>query len=244
MTTPDPLANPPDPESTQPAAPPPSPAPVPAAPAGPPPPSPAPVSTAPAGAPPVAPPSPERPAPTGQQAGLVIGVILVVVGAVFLVGRVVDVSLGEDAWPLWIVVPGLVMLFGSLAIPPRNGLGLAIPGGIVTMVGLVLWVQETYDLYATWAYAWALVAPTGPGIGMLLYGLARGDREIARDGLRTTLVGLGLFFGFALFFEGVIGLSGGRIAGLDDALPYAAIGLGVLLVVLSLFGRREKTGSA
>jgi hypothetical protein len=184
------------------------------------------------------------PTATGQQAGLVIGIILVVVGAAFLVGRVVEVSLGPDAWPLWIIVPGVVMLVGSFAIPPRNGLGLAIPGAIITMVGLILWVQETYDLYATWAYAWALVAPTGPGLGMLLYGLARGDRELAGDGLRTTLVGLGLFFGFALFFEGVIGLSGSRIPGLDDALPYAAIGLGVLLVVLSLFGRREKPGPA
>lgn len=224
MTTPDPFVNPPDPQL--------------AAPPGPPP-------AAPIGAPPaVTPPPPQQPAATGQQAGLVIGIILVVVGAAFLVGRVVDVSLGPDAWPLWIIVPGLVMLFGSFAIPPRNGLGLAIPGAIITMVGLVLWVQETFDLYATWAYAWALVAPTGPGLGMLLYGLARGDRELAGDGLRTTLVGLGLFFGFALFFEGVIGLSGSRIPGLDDALPYAAIGLGVLLVVLSLFGRREKPGPA
>jgi hypothetical protein len=223
MTTPDPLANPPDPQLTAPPGPPPA---------------------ASAPPPPAVTPPPQQPAATGQQAGLVIGIILVVVGAAFLVGRVVDVSLGPDAWPLWIIVPGLVMLFASFAIPPRNGLGLAIPGAIITMVGLVLWAQETYDLYATWAYAWALVAPTGPGLGMLLYGLARGDRELAGDGLRTTLVGLGLFFGFALFFEGVIGLSGSRIPGLDDALPYAAIGLGVLLVVLSLFGRREKPGPA
>jgi hypothetical protein len=221
MTTPDPLPTPPPP-----AAPPPDP--------------PTASATSLAAATP-----PRSPAPAnGQQAGLVMGVILVVVGAAFLVGRVVDVSLGPDAWPLWIIVPGVVMLVGSFAIPPRNGLGLAIPGAIITMVGLILWVQEAYDLYATWAYAWALVAPTGPGLGMLLYGLARSDRELAGDGLRTTLVGLGLFFGFALFFEGVIGLSGNRIAGLDDALPYAAIGLGVLLVVLSLFGRREKPGPA
>lgn len=221
MTTPDPSPAPPQPAVSTPIPPPAAP---PAA----------------AGTPPRSP----APAASGQQAGLVIGVILVVVGAAFLVARIAEVSLGPDVWPLWIIVPGVVMLVGSFAIPPRNGLGLAIPGAIVAMVGLILWAQETYDLYATWAYAWALVAPTGPGLGMLLYGLARGDRELAGDGLRTTLVGLGLFFGFALFFEGVIGLSGNRIAGLDDALPYAAIGLGVLLVVLSLFGRREKPGPA
>ena len=142
--------------------------------------------------------------------------ILVVIGTLFLAGRVLDITLGAHAWPLWIVVPGLAMLTGSLFIPPRGGVGLAIPGAIVTMVGLVLWVQESYGLYETWAYAWALVAPTGPGLGMLVYGLARGDRELIGDGLRLTLIGLGLFLGFALFFEGAIGLSGERLAGLDE----------------------------
>lgn len=197
-------------------------------------------STQPAPPPPAPPlPSTSRPvvAPRQPQAGLVAGVVLVIVGSLFLLGRVTSIALGPDAWPLWIIVPGIAMLAASLAIPPRGGLGLAIPGAIVTIVGLVLWVQATYDVYASWAYAWALVAPTGPGLGMLVYGLVRGEREIARDGLRTTLVGLGLFLGFALFFEGVIGLSGDRVAGLDQALPYVVIGLGVLLVVLSLTGR-------
>jgi hypothetical protein len=199
----------------------------------------------PAGVPPVA--GPARPtatpaAPVGvarpPQAGIVAGIILIVIGGAFLVARLADLTLGADAWPLWIVIPGLAMLAGSLAIPPRGGLGLAIPGALITMVGLVLWVQASYDVYATWAYAWALVAPTGPGIGMLVYGLARRDRELTADGTRTTLVGLGLFLGFALFFEGVIGLSGNRVAGLDEVLPYVVIGLGALMVVLSLVGGR------
>jgi hypothetical protein len=136
------------------------------------------------------------------------------------------------------------MLVGSFFIPPRGGLGLAIPGTIITIVGLILWVQAVYDLYATWTYAWALVAPTGPGLAMLLYGLVHRDRELVGDGLRTTVVGLALFLGFALFFEGVLGLSGEPIANLDEVLPYAAIGLGVLLVVLSFLGGGRRSGAA
>ncbi|MFN8630872.1 MAG: hypothetical protein U0838_11300 [Chloroflexota bacterium] len=177
-----------------------------------------------------------------QPSGLVFGVILVVVGGLFLALRLGNITLGPNAWPLWLVVPGLAMLIGSLFIPSRGGLGLAIPGAILAIIGGILWVQETYDLYATWAYAWALVAPTGPGVAMLLYGIVRGDGDLARDGLGTTLTGLGLFVGFGIFFEGVVGISGHRIENLDQVLPYAAIGLGVLLIAMAFIegGRRDR----
>jgi hypothetical protein len=218
---------------------------APAAQTAPPPPAGPPVDAAPAPAPaaasvPVAGPGPAESARVNNQAALVAGIVLVIVGAVVLVSRIADVTLGPDAWPLWIIVPGVAMLVASFAIPARGGLGLAIPGSIVTMVGLILWVQSTYDAYATWAYAWALVAPTAPGIGMMLYGLARGDRELAGDGARTTAVGLALFAGFALFFEGVLGLSGEPIANLDEILPYGLIGLGILLVILAFVAPRAR----
>jgi hypothetical protein len=58
-----------------------------------------------------------------------------------------------------------------------------------------------------------------------------------------TLVGLGLFLGFALFFEGAVGLSGDRVAGLNDVLPFVVIGLGTLMVLLS-FTRRGGSRTA
>jgi hypothetical protein len=189
--------------------------------------------------PPLGPTPPMRDAGRTTPPGLVAGIILVVIGGALLVARVVDISFAGVTWPLWIVVPGVAMLVGSLFIPPKGGVGLAIPGTIITIVGLILWVQATYGLYSTWAYAWALVAPTGPGLGMLVYGLVHRDGELVGDGFRMILVGIGLFLGFALFFEGVIGLSGAPIANLDQILPYAVIGLGALLVVLSFFGGRR-----
>ena len=186
---------------------------------------------------PAAPPRPN--AASGSTPALVFGVLLVGVGGLLLLTRLTDISLGGDAWPLWLVVPGVACLVASFALPQRQGLGLAIAGSIVTTIGLILWVQETYDAYATWAYAWALVAPTAPGVGTLLYGAAKGDGELVRNGLRSTFAGLVLFAGFALFFEGVIGLSGEPVAAFGDVLPFAVIGLGVLLVVASVAGGRR-----
>jgi hypothetical protein len=168
--------------------------------------------------------------------------MLIVVGAALLVGQLSDVA---DAWPVWLIVPGLAMVAGSLFIPPRGGLGLAIPGAIIATVGAVLGVQEAYGLYSTWAYAWALVAPTSVGLAMLVYGLAQRDGELVYDGLRTAFVGLVLFAAFALLFEGVLGLNGHAIPNLDQVLPYLALGLGVVMVVASLFtGRRHKDRGA
>ena len=78
---------------------------------------------------------------------------------------------------------------------------------ILTAVGLILWVQETYAVYETWAYAWALAAPGARARAPPVRAVPRRPRASA-GGLRTLLVGLGLFFGFALFFEGALGLSG------------------------------------
>lgn len=184
-------------------------------------------------------PAPSEPRPRGIDRGaLVGGIVLVALGLGFLAVQVVDVEV--ETWPLFIIIPGVALFLASFAVGGREGLGLAIPGAIVAAVGAVLWVQETYDLYETWAYAWALVAPGAVGLAMLVYGLFRGDGELAGNGVRTLLVGIGLFLGFALFFEGVIGLSGDRFADLDTVLPIAVIGLGALLVVLSFFGGRAR----
>lgn len=185
---------------------------------------------------------PAEPRDTGPHRGsLVGGVILVVLGLAFLVARVFRLELGVDAWPIWIVGPGLALLIAGLVVGGSGGLGLVIPGSIIATIGSILWVQDATGLWATWAYAWALVAPGSVGLGMFLYGITRSDRELTANGLRTLLVGLGLFFGFALFFEGAIGLSGGRIQGADVVLPLVAVGIGVALLVLSFMRRSDRT---
>ena len=159
-----------------------------------------------------------------------VGIVLIALGAIFLLGRFVD--LGAALWPLFVMAPGLALLAWAL-LGGRGSAGLAVPGSIVTMVGLVLLIQNATGRFDTWAYAWGLIVAS-VGVGTWLYGsLADKEKEMT-DGARTAMVGLALFAGFGVFFECVIGL-GGRGALLGGWLvPVLMIAAGAAL----LFWRR------
>jgi len=167
---------------------------------------------------------------------LAIGLILVVVGAGALLVRQLGVDVGEVGWPLFIIVPGLVLFTLAFVVGGSAGSGFAIAGSIVTTTGLILAFQNATGLWATWAYAWTLVVPGGVGLGLVVYGALTGQRDIALPGGWTLLVGLAMFLVFAFFFESVIGLSGDRIPGLDTVLAGGLVVLGVAILVVGLFG--------
>ena len=175
----------------------------------------------------------------GRRGSIVLGAILVVVGLLALLGRQLDVDLVSIGWPLFVLLPGVLLLAGSLFVGGRPGIGLAIPGGIVTMTGLVLAFQNATDAYQTWAYAWALVAPGGVGVGLVIYGLLAGQRDSLRAGVPVLLSGLGLFLGFGFFFEGILGLSGARFVGFENAFAVGLVVLGLIVLVLGVVGRRS-----
>lgn len=176
-----------------------------------------------------------------ERGGLALGVLLIVAGALFLVGEQFNIDWGRYGWPAFVVVPGAAMLVLGLAIPNEAGLGLAIPGGIIATVGLVLAFQAATDTYASWAYAWALVAPGSVGVSLFLYGLLHRRIDLLDAGLRSAAVGLGLFVGFGLFFENVIGLDdGAKTTVLRDAMPFLAVALGVIIVVLNVLPRPHR----
>jgi hypothetical protein len=171
-----------------------------------------------------------------RRATFVIGLLLVAAGVAFLVFRQAGIDLADAGWPLFIIVPGLVLFGVSFAVGGRPGTGFAVGGAIITVTGAVLAFQNATGLWATWAYVWPLVAPGGAGLGLLVYGTLTRQRDIAVSGGGTLLVGLALFLGFAFFFEAVIGLSGDRIAGLDVLLAAGVVLLGVVIVAFGLLG--------
>jgi hypothetical protein len=164
-----------------------------------------------------------------RRGGIVVGIALVLLGGAALLAQATGMSIG---WPAWIIVPGVALILGAVAVGGAGGSGMAAIGGILTMVGVVLAVQEANDLYRTWAYAWALVAPGGVGLGLAIYGLLTGRREDLRGGLGAMFVGIVLFLVGFLFFEGVLDLSDGHFGDLAEvAVPLLIVGAGVVVLV-------------
>ncbi|HEX2753847.1 MAG TPA: hypothetical protein VHM48_00190 [Candidatus Limnocylindrales bacterium] len=176
--------------------------------------------------------------PPDNRGGMILGIVLIALGGLFLADRVVGFDLADAGWPLFVIIPGVLVFAWGLTMTGREGVSLAVAGGITTVVGLILAVQNATGLWATWAYAWALVGPGGTGVGLIGYGLTHRDPGLVTNGLRSLGSGLALFVAFGLFFEGVIGLSGTPFLSTDIG-PVILIGAGVAVLLAGLFrGRR------
>ena len=163
-----------------------------------------------------------------------LGALLLVLGVLVVVGQSFSLDLGRVAWPLFVIIPGLAVLGLGLAVGGRPGGVLAPVGGVVTMAGLVLAVQNATDRFETWAYAWALVLLVGGGIGRWLVGVVHGRRDLVTSGGWLVAAGLAAFAGLAVLFEVVIGI-GGRSYGPAGRYVLAAV---LILAGLVLLGRR------
>lgn len=131
------------------------------------------------------------------------------------------------------------MFLGAFMLERQAGVTLAMFGGMVTMTGSILLVQSIFDLYASWAYAWALIAPTSMGLAKLVYGAARGLGDEVKRGLTLAGVGAAIFVVAGFFFELVIGINGFRLNISWLCWPTLLIGLGVVLLLFSFLPRRN-----
>ena len=167
-----------------------------------------------------------------------LGIVLVVVGLFALLVVLTGVDLTQYGWPLFILLPGLTLLivgfisFGAVA---------TIPGGIVTMLGVVLAYANSTGDWPIWAYAWALIIPGGIGLGMYLQALRDRDQTALRTGRTLLAIGVMIFLiGFVLF-ESILGISGRDYFGAvgKAALPALLIIVGVILLVRSIQRSRQ-----
>ena len=127
----------------------------------------------------------------------IIGIVLIVAGILVLLGRTAD--MGWLGWPLFVLAPGLALLAWAL-VGGDYAATLAIPGSVVSTVGLILFVQNLSGYFQSWAYAWGLIV-SGVGFGVFLLGALTNDQQRERQGMRVVTVGLVLFAAFGAFFE-------------------------------------------
>jgi hypothetical protein len=173
-----------------------------------------------------------------RRQSMILGGLLVLIGAILLLGQFVRVDIGHYGWPFFVIAPGVLILFVALTARGAVSEGLAILGSIVTVTGLILLFQDATDHYESWAYAWTLVFPGAIGLGMILYGLTARRTGNVRSGTRLVGIALVLFLLGAAFFEGVIGISGYQVdhtAGL--VLGVLIIALGGVMLVLNFTSR-------
>lgn len=178
------------------------------------------------------------PAQRRSASSMAIGIVLVVIGIFALVVVLSGIDLTETGWPLFIIIPGLTLTvigFASLG-------GVAtIPGGILTMLGIVLAYSNSTGDWPLWAYGWSLVIPFGLGLGIYMQALRDRDQAAVRSGRTLMFVGLMIFLiGFVLF-ESILGVSGRDYFGPvgKAALPGLLILVGLILLVRSMQRNRQ-----
>lgn len=151
------------------------------------------------------------------------GFVLVISGGIFLVDQLYGFRIMSAFWPLMVVLFGMTFFAGMLAAGKR-GSGLAIPGSVITIVGLLLFFQNRYNQWLTWAYAWTLIIGA-VGVGLLIMNLYH-----KRVGLRRTagvLIGTGLtlFVLFGFLFEFILGFGTSISRGVVPGAGLVLLGL-------------------
>ncbi|MCE7990082.1 MAG: hypothetical protein DYG89_53740 [Caldilinea sp. CFX5] len=162
-------------------------------------------------------------------AGKLLGFLMIALGLLFLFGQLFQINIGVWGWPFFIIVPGVVLFMLGFAGDSPADQPLLIVGSVVTAVGLLLFYQNLTGHWASWAYAWALAAPTAIGLGEMIYGARKGQPAAQRTGQQLATIGLVIFAVGAIFFEVVIGISGFGLGGW--AWPALLIGLGLFLLL-------------
>lgn len=174
-----------------------------------------------------------------RRSTFLLGAGLLILGVIMLAGQLLNVRLGNFVWPFIFIVPGTVIFLSALSSESSSSEGFVVLGSILTMLGLVFLAQTVLDLWASWAYAWSLIAPTSIGIGQMIYGARKGRDGIVQTGKHLATIGLTMFAVGFIFFELVLNISNIGFARFGlPTLPMALILLGVIILARALLQKR------
>jgi hypothetical protein len=159
---------------------------------------------------------------------LVGGSLLIIFGVLALLGKIFQsFNFWETFWPFFIIGFGLLFFVGMFA-GGRSVSGLAIPGTIITTIGLMLFYQNITNHWESWSYGWTVILMS-VGLGIFIMGIWGQNASQSTAGLRVLRIGLIMFIIFGAFFELIF--TSGMSFGLRSVIfPIALILLGLYLV--------------
>ena len=130
---------------------------------------------------------------------LIGGSILIGLGLLTLLDRLVpDLDLG-NLWPLFIIGFGALFFIAMFAMG-KSGAGFAVPGTIISGIGLILLYQTITSNWVSMSYFWALIV-FFVGLGIYIMGRYGEDANQRRSGGKVMKIGIILFIIFGTIFE-------------------------------------------
>src|SRR5215211_4078786 len=155
---------------------------------------------------------------------LIAGAILIIFGLMALAGQFFQMMNWGALWPFIIIGFG-ALFFVAMVAGGKQAAALAIPGSIISGIGLILLFQTITGRWESMSYFWALIVMF-VGVGIYVMGWYGGDANQRRSGFRLMKVGFILFIIFGAFFEILIFSSFNNMV-----FPILLILLGVYLVL-------------
>lgn len=175
----------------------------------------------------------------GSHDGRIGGAILIAIGTAIFVRRTFNFDFADHTWPFFIIGPGLAF-FVAMFFGGRGAGGLAVPGSVITTIGLILLGQSVFGYFESWAYIWALIL-VAVGTGMVIGGLWDGTPKMIQDGTQVASSGLLMLLIFGTFFELFI-FHGSTLA--VYAWPVGLIAIGVFQLLRGRLAQRTSTTPA
>ncbi len=165
---------------------------------------------------------------------MIAGAILIGFGLLALLRNFLPSFDWGALWPVAIIGFG-ALFFVAMIAGGKQSAAFAIPGSIVSGIGLILLFQSITDRWESMSYFWALIIMF-VGVGIYIMGWYDGDVNQKRSGFGVMKVGFILFIIFGAFFEILI------FSSLNNMIfPILLILLGIYLVLSrsGLFGRKD-----
>jgi hypothetical protein len=176
--------------------------------------------------------------PQRNAGALVAGSLLIIFGLLALAGQIFrGFNFWNTFWPFFIIGFGLLFFVGMFA-GGRSVSGLAIPGTIITAIGLMLFYQNLTNHWESWSYGWTVIL-MAVGLGIFIMGVWGQNASQRSAGLRVLRIGLILFIIFGAFFELIF--TAGMPFGLRSIIfPVALILLGLYMIINRLGWSRNR----